>query len=229
MKMVYKSAISRLFGRSPFKALHMHVVKVKDAVNLLEPAMKAFCDGNLDEVKRISDTILEFEKTADDIKNDIRHNLPRNLFLPVDRSDLLLFLNEVDNVIDKAEDVAILMTVRKKRYIPDEIKEYLVDLTEKVVETVNALEMTTSRITELLESSFSQKEVDSIFEIIHEVDTKEWESDKIGLELIKEVYENEDLLGMGAYYLIRISDTIGDVADHAEDAADVLRNMIAKQ
>ncbi len=226
--MSHLPVIGKLFGASPFKKIQTHVEKVKDTTTLLKPAIRAFCDEDFTEVERLASEISNLEHECDIIKNDIREHLPKNLFLPVDRSDLLIFLKDQDTVADKAEDAAILMTVRQTRGIPSDIKKELIELTDKVVEAVVALEIATTEIADLLESSFSKREVQRMLKIIHNIDQKEWESDKIGLQLIKDIYVHEDKLGHGITHISHLADIIGDIADYAENAGDRLRAMTAR-
>ncbi len=226
--MAYLPPIAKLFGKSPFKPLHLHVLKVKETADLLKPAVRAFCDEDFTEVERFAVRISGLEHECDIIKNDIREHLPKGLFMPIDRSDVLTFLKEQDTVADKAEDVAILMSVRKTRNIPEDIKTGLIELADKVVEAVDALEIAASEITDLLESSFSEREVNKMLSVIHKIDDAEWASDKIGLKLIKDIYIHEDDLGHGVSHLLHISDVLGDVADYAENAGNRLRVMIAR-
>jgi len=226
--MPYIPPLAKLFGKSPFKPLHMHVLKVKETVDLLKPAVRAFCNEDFKGVEKLAVEISSLEHECDTIKNDIREHLPKSLFMPVDRSDILIFLKEQDTVADMAEDAAILMTVRKTKGMPKDIKDGLIRLTDKVVDAVDALEVAASEITDLLESSFSKKEVNKMLEIIHKIDDEEWISDKIGLKLIKDIYIHEDELGHGVSHLLHISDVLGDVADYAENAGDRLRAMIAR-
>lgn len=227
--MPYIPPLAKLFGRSPFKPLRAHVMKVKETVDPLKQCMEAFCNEDFGEVERLAKTISTLEHECDIIKNDLREHLPRGLFMPVDRSDVLIFLKEQDTVADKAEDAAILMSVRNTKDIPEEIKKGLIDLTCMVVESVDALEAAALEITDLLESSFSKREVKKMLDIIHKIDDKEWEADKIGLKLVKDIYRHEDKMGCGTCHLLNISKVIGNIADHAENAGDRLRAMIARQ
>lgn len=148
--------------------------------------------------------------------------------MPVNRGDLLRFLKEQDCMADTAEDVAIIMTFRRVEDMPQEIKENFIKLTEKVVESVDALEIAALEIDELLESSFSQMETEKILEIVHKVDEKEWEADKIGIDLVKSIYANEETLQFKTCYLKDLAAKLGRIADHAENAGDRMRVMMAR-
>ncbi len=226
--MVYIPPIFRIFGKSPFEPLCMHISKVKETVDLLKPAVEAFFDEDFKKVQKLAGEISNLEHECDIIKNDIRSHLPKGILMPVDRGDLLRFLKEQDSMADTAEDVAIIMTLREIRGIPKEIKEGFIKLTDKVVESADAIEVAASEINELIESSFSRIEINKIMRIIHKIDEKEWEADRIGIELVKGIYRHEDKLKFKTCYLKELSYRIGEIADHAENVGDHLRVMMAR-
>ncbi len=226
--MAYVPPILRIFVKSPFKPLDMHIGKVRETVDLLNPAMQAYCKEDFKEVQRLADEISTLEHECDIIKRDIRKSLPKSILMPVDRGDVLGFLKEQDAIADTAEDVAILLTMREIRNLPKDIKDKLIDLTAKVVESVDALEIASKEIDELIESSFSKIETEKIVKIIHKVDQKEWEADKIGVELVKSIYKHENRLKLKSIHLKELSTRLGEIADHAENAGDRIRIMMAR-
>jgi len=68
------------------------------------------------------------------VKKEIRNNLPKSIFLPVNRGDMLNYLREQDKIADSAEDLAVLVTLRKMT-VPSELRDYLKVLVEKVLLT----------------------------------------------------------------------------------------------
>ena len=124
------SIISKLFGKSPFEPLYQHMLKVKACVDLVRPLMDAFLKGDAVKVRDVARKIFKAEHDADIVKKNIRSSLPKSIFLPVARGDILRFLKEQDNIADSAEDLAALLMLRKTT-VPDEIKEELRLLGEK--------------------------------------------------------------------------------------------------
>ena len=87
-------AIAELFGKSPFGPLVEHTNKVHQTVREVRPLVEAFLDEDYEEVELIYERISKLEHKADVIKREIRNHLPKSLFLPVDRGDMLKFLKE---------------------------------------------------------------------------------------------------------------------------------------
>ena len=70
--------------------------------------------------------ILAAEKEADKLKGALRRHLPKSLFLPVPRSDLLSLVSIQDNVANTAKDVSMVVLGRKMRF-PDKLQEGIVE------------------------------------------------------------------------------------------------------
>ena len=56
------------------------------------------------------------ENEADELKKQLRLHLPKGLFMPVARADLLALLASQDKIANKAKDVAGLITGRKMEF-----------------------------------------------------------------------------------------------------------------
>jgi len=223
-----KNIIARLFWQSPFEALHRHMLKVKECTDMLKPLIEAFILGDRTLIEERVERISKLEHEADIIKNEIREHLPHHVFMPVDRSDILRFLREEDSIADSVEDVARLIEMRKTS-VPQDLKEELMELVNKVGETVKALENVTSEIKVLSQSSFSRSEEEKISSLIKDVDKKEFEADLLQQKAAKKLFSLEDKMDpTSVLLLMRIMGEIGSVADHAQNTGDRLRCIIAR-
>ena len=223
-----KNIIARLFWQSPFEALHRHMLKVKECTDMLKPLIEAFILGDRTLIEERVERISKLEHEADIIKNEIREHLPHHVFMPVDRSDILRFLREEDSIADSVEDVARLIEMRKTS-VPQDLKEELMQLVDKVGETVKALENVTSEIKVLSQSSFSRSEEEKISSLIKDVDKKEFEADLLQQKAAKKLFSLEDKMDpTSVLLLMRIMGEIGSVADYAQNTGDRLRCIIAR-
>src|SRR5690606_22815474 len=120
--------IFAVFGRSPFGPLAQHTERVHETVQLLRPLFEAFLAQDWARTDQVYQQISKLEHKADVLKNEIRDHLPKSMFLPVDRGDILLYLKEQDGIADRAEHVAVL---RNRRHTPapagmqDDILEFV--------------------------------------------------------------------------------------------------------
>ncbi len=83
------SAFLAVFAKSPIKPIEEHIRKVLAASEQLLPFFAAVYNKDWDTAAEVRKVIVSLEKEADTLKRDIRVHLPRGLFLPVDRTDIL--------------------------------------------------------------------------------------------------------------------------------------------
>ena len=222
-------AILELFGKSPFRPLAEHTERVRDTVVLVRPLFEAFVAQDWERTEEIYQQISKLEHKADILKNDIRDHLPRSLFMPVDRGDLLLFLKQQDKIADAAEDLGVLLTMRPTP-TPEAIRPGVMELVDAVLRAAEAWFETARELPVLQEASFSGPEVDRMTQRIHEVSNLEWEADKKQAEVSKEVFRHEEELGaVSVIFWANILRVLGAVANYSESTADHLRLMLARR
>lgn len=222
-------AIAELFGKSPFGPLVEHTNKVHETVREVRPLVEAFLDEDYEEVERIYERISKLEHKADVIKREIRNHLPKSLFLPVDRGDMLKFLKEQDAIADTAEDIAVLLTVRRTR-VPPVLREGLLAFTDKVIEVSEMLVKAAGELENLREASFKGKGAERVIEQIERVSQGEYEADCIQTDVSRLLYDHEaEVDPISVYFIMKLFRLLGELANHAENTGDNLRMMLAKQ
>jgi len=223
-----RPALFHLFKKSPFKPLMEHMSKSMECVSLLRPMFDALKEKDYEKLQKIADEVFKLEHEADLIKNEIRDNLPRKIFLPVDRTDFLVYLAEQDALPDKVEDIAVLLTL-KKLEIPETIKEGLYELVDRVLHCVNLASKLTEEFDRLLEASFGEKEAEKVIELANELDYSEWRADKKQYEVAKVLLELEnDITPVTCMLWFNIFKELGALANHAEKLGKRLRLMLSK-
>ena len=220
------SIISKLFGKSPFDPLYQHMLKVKKCVDLVKPLMESFIDGEQDKVDKYAKQIFKAEHEADLVKKEIRSRLPKSVFLPVARGDLLRFLKEQDSIADSAEDLAALVTMRPMS-VPDGLKENLKGLVNKVLETYEMAMKVSSEIKLLAETSFGGAEAHKVLEMIEVIKLKEWEADLVQMNSAKKLFQMEkEIDPVSIMMWTHIFKELGALANHAENTGDNLATML---
>ena len=219
-----------LFAKSPFKPLTEHAEKVRLTVAKMDEAVKAYVDGaDPAKIKALYLEISKLEHEADKVKDAIRMEMPSTILMPVDRTDILSFLKQEDDVANSAEMVAEMLTTRPIK-LPPAVKEQVLRLENAVVTTVDEHVEAVGKIVDLLDSSFSSKRVNEVQEIIGKVDTEKHNVDIIRRKAMKTVYENEAALGaVNILILIQLIEELSWVAGHAENASDRMRMITAKR
>ncbi|MGH7570453.1 MAG: TIGR00153 family protein [Gemmatimonadota bacterium] len=222
-------AIAELFGRSPFGPLVQHTQKVHETVREVRPLLEAFLAKNYDEVQMIYDRISDLEHEADTIKREIRNHLPKWFFLPVDRGDMLKFLKEQDAIADTAEDIAVLLTVRRT-IVPEDLHAEILAFVDKVIEVSELLVRAAGEIETLQEAGFGGREADRVIEEIEQVSHGEYEADKLQTNVSRHLYAIEDQVDpISVYFIMKLFRLLGEIANHAENTGDNLRMMLSRQ
>jgi uncharacterized protein Yka (UPF0111/DUF47 family) len=77
-------------------------------------------------------------------------------------------------------------------------------------------------------NTFSKKERDRVKDVIHDLRQKEFESDQIERTLKSDIFTLTVEDPSTTFHLIRLIEYIGEVSNHAENAGDMMRAMIAR-
>lgn len=101
-----------LFGRSPIGPMQQHMAKSHECAANLVPLFQAVMAEDWEKVEQIQQQMSQLENEADKLKKSVRQHLPKSLFLPVPRSDLLDLLSVQDKIANRAKDIAGLMLGR---------------------------------------------------------------------------------------------------------------------
>jgi predicted phosphate transport protein (TIGR00153 family) len=229
MKKEYIRSVLNIFASSPFKPLCIHANKGGDCVRKLSESVHAFCEGDMETVERLNHEIDDIEHEADVIKQTIRGELSSSIMLPVHATDLLNFLKPQDSISDEAQEVSYWLTLRRFD-APPEIHNGFGELMERTLATVEHYEKLVDTLSELLESSFSKRDVEDTLSLVVEVEEMEHQVDIIEKDLMRKIFRKEDVLGgVGVFHLTRLVMGIGKIADNAEHAADRLRTMVLRR
>jgi hypothetical protein len=193
------------------------------------PALfEALSAGDQAAVAATKERIFERERAADEIKNELRIHLPKSLFMPVDRRDLLEVLQMQDSIADTAQDIAGLL-VERPMEVPEPLKEPLLVLTRRCVDTCEYAGKIIEELDELLETGFGGKEAGRVEEMVSELNIIEDETDELGLKLAHILFEHEDSIKpVSVIMWYRLIEWVGDLADYAEKVGDRLRLLIAR-
>ena len=201
---------------------------VVECAREVQPLFDALIEGDQDLVLAIKDRIFEKEAEADQLKHELRQNLPKSLFMPVDRRDLLEVLLLQDTIANVAQDIAGLL-IERKMSIPEFLREPLVELTARCIDTAEHAAKVIEELDELLAIGFRGREVDRVDVVLTQLNEIEDETDVLGIALARALFDHEDeLKPVSVMMWYQIIEWIGDLADYAEKVGDNLRLMIAK-
>ncbi len=216
-------AIVNLFGRSPFVPLRQHMEKVASCVHGLRALFAAIYAADFVKALEVAEQIQTFEHEADRTKNDIRNHLPKSLFLPIDRGQLLEILSMQDRLADRAEDIAVLCTLKDLPTLPA-WKEDFQTFLNKNLEAFDEVLKIIEELHDLLESSFGGLEAEKVRSMVEQVAFKEHEADLIQRKLLRDLFSSEAKLSMSDFYLwLKIFEAVSEISNISEALANRVR------
>ncbi len=226
--MVATNYLSGLFGHSPIAPLQEHMYRVYTGIKHLVPLIEGMIEGDREKVLAAQQEIIKGEHDADEMKRELRNNLPKGLFMPVDRRDVLDVLLRQDLIANQAKDVASIIVGRNMQ-LPSEMNTPFLVYTQRCVDTVRKALDTINELDELVETGFRGLEVDLVEKMIVELGDIESETDAMQVELRQTLFDLEDNLGpVDVIFICRLIDWVGNVADNAERVGSRLSLMLAR-
>ena len=220
--------LTSIFVKSPFKKMREHMLKVLECVTLLPEFFEALHSGDHDQVSALREKVYEAEHAADTIKNEMRDHLPRSIFMPINRRDLLDILDLQDSIADTAQDIVTVITNRNM-IPPDELQEKIKHYLLIAQETCLMVGDISQDFDILLETGFGQKEAERILNMIEKLSEKESVADTTGLEISRRLFDVEKQMNpIDVIFWYNVFDLIGDLADYAEMVGNRLRLLLAQ-
>jgi predicted phosphate transport protein (TIGR00153 family) len=226
--MKQKSPIAALFARSPFKPMQQHMEVVDECVSLVPGLFDALIAGDKQALADAQEAIFAKEHEADQIKNEVRVHLPRSLFLPVDRRDLLEVLEVQDAIADTAQDIAGLLRQREMT-VPEDMKEDLKRLVERCVDACGQSKGIVGELDELIETGFRGPEAERVEGMVKQLNRTESETDDLAIALSHKLFQHEQTMPpVSVMFWYRLIQWIGNIADNAEKVGDRMLLLIAR-
>jgi predicted phosphate transport protein (TIGR00153 family) len=226
--MATSNPLLKLFGQSPFKPLQEHMRVVVHCAEEVPGLFEALFAGDNGKIKEIRDRIFTLENKADDIKNDIRSHLPKTMFMPVDRRDVLDILELQDSIADTAQDIAGSLMVRAPKVI-ESIHEPFMSLTHRCLEACGQMAKIMEELDELLETGFRGRESEIVLNMIDELNRIETDTDEKAITVLNEMFAHEDEFDpVSIMVWHRQIRWVGDLANYSERVGNRLRLLMAR-
>jgi predicted phosphate transport protein (TIGR00153 family) len=224
--MLMRIPILSMFITSPFDGLQEHAEKVKECAWTFQQAMECHVSERCEAFEELRLKINQLETEADAIKRRIRGHLPKGTLLPVDKFALFRYLRQQDNVLDKVEETLNWLSYRSEPGIPKELQKDFLLLVDKVIDPIDELSQMVAEARQYFKN-YSEKQRVIVKNIIRTLRNQEHEADKLE-DAIKQKAFNLNIDPVTCFHMIRLAEIIGSIADHAENAGDMMRAMIAR-
>jgi predicted phosphate transport protein (TIGR00153 family) len=215
-----------MFMTSPFEGLQQHAEKVKECAWAFQQAIECYVSKQCQTFEELRQEVILLEDQADSIKRRIRGHLPIGTLMPVSKFQLFRYLREQDGVLDAVEDTLDWLSYRPEPGIPPVLEKDFLLLVDAVMEPIEELAKMVSEARVYFQSYSTSQRI-KVKDIIRLLRQQEHEADKIEHALKGRLF-NMTIDPVSIFHLIRLAEIIGSIADHAENAGDMMRAMLAK-
>ena len=210
------NVLANIFGSSPVMPLENHIAVAHKCAKQLSDLFEASISGDWQRADAIKGEIDRLENEADDLKKEIRLHLPKSLFMPVPRQDLLELLLVQDKIANRAREVAGIVTLRQMK-IPAPIAEPFLAFVDHVVDATRQARKSVRELDELFTAGFRGAEAELVQSMVETLDAIETETDAQEVELCAKLFEIESSLQpVDVIFLYKVIELVGDIADMAE-------------
>ena len=185
----------------------------KDAANYLVECLEGY---NLDNIEEMLKKMHEIEHTADLKKHEMNRTLAKAFVTPVDREDLDLLSQQLDDVVDTIEEILqkfFIYNIREIHPAAIEFAKHLIKSCEMLVDMVNEFE--------------NFKKSKTIHSLIIACNDVEEECDKLYLSTIHSITK-EAADPLATIYWYKIFDCFEECADACESVSECLESIIMK-
>jgi predicted phosphate transport protein (TIGR00153 family) len=179
-------------------------------------------------VLELAGRIDELETKADKQKSVFRLQMPKTLFMPVDRRDLLNLLRDQDALADDTEKIGQILTSRHME-VPEAIKELLDELLTGTLKICEDAKLMIEELDELVQVGFGGREHDKVIEMIAGVRSSEHNLDQTLHRIKRALFSAEDTLSpVSVMFWYQIIDLLGNMSNQAENMSDRLLLFLSK-
>jgi len=226
--MTQSNYFSRIFGSSPVTPLLKHIDIVVSCVEKLIPYFESVIISDWELAAETQKKLVLLEHEADEIKNELRLNLPSSLFMAIDRRDVLELLDLQDHIANKAKDISGL-TLGRKMSLPESISCGYMEFLKRCIDATRQAQVAVNELDELVVTGFRGDEAVRVKKMIEELHVIEGETDEIQIKLRAELYKTEkELPPIDVMFIYKIIEWTGDLADTSQSTGNRLQLMLAK-
>ena len=216
----------KMFMTSPFEGLQEHAEKVIECAWVFQQAMECYFANKCKTFEEFRQEVIQIESQADAIKRRIRGHIPKRTMMPISNFLVFRYLREQDGVLDAVEDTLDWISYRSTKKVPPELKKDFALLVDSVIDPIEVLSTMVAEAREYFKT-YSEDQRVVVKDIIRKLRRQEHEADRFE-DIIKKKVFNMDTDAVSIFHLIRLAETIGFIADHAQNAGDMMRAMLSR-
>jgi predicted phosphate transport protein (TIGR00153 family) len=197
-----------------------HLRKIISLAISLKDFIQAFSSNSTENMEKTYKETFRLEREADDEKENIIVELSKGPFHPMDREDIIRLVLTMDDIAANIKAASTKLLYVDPVNIPDNVKENTVELVNMVYNIVMSFG---DALQGLIEGS------KDVLKLADNVERKEEAIDEFRVVLIAKVLEwGEKSQRISALLMLKESiENLEEAADRTEDAADIIRGIVA--
>jgi len=173
-------------------------------------------DFKQEELEENKNKLHDIENMADNSKHDMLNFLLKDFLPPIEREDIILLANRIDDVTDEIDDVLIKMDMFN-----------IQNMRKEAIEFTKLLVICCEKIVELLVEFEDFKKSQKVIEKVVEINNLEEEGDKIYINTVKNLYKTcKDPLELVIW--TRIFEKFEKCFDACELVANAVEEIVLK-
>ena len=189
---------------------------------------EAVTSDDWEQARQIQQRVTQFGQQANELKKELRVHIPKRLFLPLPRTDLLELLASQDRLPNRAKDITGII-IGRRMSIPSSMHEEMNEFVQASVAAAEQALVAISEFDKLIESGFDYRELSLISTMIKQLDELEEKSDRLEIGVRTSLFALETQLPpVDVMFLYNIIDWVGDIANRAHDVGGRLHLLLAR-
>jgi predicted phosphate transport protein (TIGR00153 family) len=210
-------AVQFLFGQGREKEVRalvlQHLDKVGEVVARTREVLDDYLAGRLDAAKAGAINVDHLETDADDMRRAVSDLLYRGAFLPIFRSDIHEFVEQMDRIADRAEETSDFLLGQRPE-IPAEFHEALRLIPHHTQEAFGALHHAVTTFFSTLDERVIRDRLRIVGVTESTIDDIEW-------KLTRQIF-TADLPLAAKIHVNQFLETLTEISDQIEDTGDRL-------
>lgn len=149
----------------------------KEAFLILEKGLKDF---NASKAEELKNNVHLVEHKADLDKREIEEKLAKEFITPIDREDIFLLLDKIDDITDAIDEISYKLYIRNYDKLPSQINDFVAKSKEAILIMI-----------ELLHNMDKISSKNIIDPLTHKILDIEEEVDKLYEDNVRDLYKEE--------------------------------------
>ncbi|MCL7384308.1 MAG: DUF47 family protein [Thaumarchaeota archaeon] len=210
--------------RKVVDSIEEYIRKIVETVKYLMDISNSIKKGRLGDIVKIYNNIDTLETEADSMRRVISEELCKGTYFAHIREDLLNLVEEIDNIADYTKDSVKQLVITTPSWD-------LLYFTFSIPEMDKYIQSCIKASEKLLESFRIFKEnMEKAKPILQEIEDIEEEADELKTLIIKSIFREADRFKvLDVIQVKEMIDIMDNICDSAEDASDVLFQIIAQR